>query len=82
MEPLLTELLKYGIGGLVAAIFFKLYLDERKAHDVTRGKLIDSLGAQIASTERTVNKITDPLSTMAYALDKMSDKIETNKGQH
>jgi hypothetical protein len=80
MDPFFTELLKYGVGGLLAAIFFKRELDEKKAHEVTRAALIASLLDRLQDSKESVTKVTDPLSTMAHALDKMSDKIEVSKG--
>lgn len=80
MDQLIPELLKYGVGGLLAAIFYKRELDERKAHDVTRAALITAILARLEDTKENVTKVTDPLSTMAHALDKMSDKIEVSKG--
>ena len=80
MEQIALELAKYGIAGLVAFLFYKLYTEEKKAHEVTRGKLIDSLGARITDSKETVTKVTEPLEGIAYGIKNISDKIEISKG--
>jgi len=80
MDQLFLELAKYGIAGLMAFLFYKLYTEEKKAHEVTRGKLIDSLGARIIDSKETVTKVTEPLEAMAYGIKNISNKIEVSKG--
>lgn len=81
MEQLLIELAKYGLAGVVAFLFYKLYIDEKKAHAETRQKLIDSLGDRITDSKETVLKVTEPLGNISQGIQNISDKIEISKGR-
>ena len=81
MEQILIELAKAGILGVVAYLFYKLYVDEKKAHAETRQKLIESLTARIADSKETVLKVTEPLGNISQGINNISDKIEISKGR-
>lgn len=76
-----TELLKQGVIGLVAGIFFWLYMTERKEHEKTRTKYENSLEARRVDAKETTETITAPLSQMAQGIKLLSDKILINKGE-
>ena len=79
MEQIFIELAKYGLAGIVAFLFYKLYTEEKKAHEVTRTKLIDSLGARLTDSKETVTKVTVPLESISQGIKNISDKIEISK---
>lgn len=81
MDQLLIELAKYGLSGVVAFLFYKLYTEEKKSHAETRQKLIDSLTARIADSKETVQKVTEPLGNISQGINNISDKIEISKGR-
>lgn len=81
MEQILIELAKAGILGVVAYLFYKLYVDEKKAHAETRQKLIDSLTDRIADSKETVLKVTEPLGNISQGINNISDKIEISRGR-
>lgn len=82
MDQLIIELLKYGVVGLVAAIFFKLYMDERKAHDVTRGQLIESIHARLTDQKENDAKIIEPMQTISQVFKDLGGKIVTGKERY
>lgn len=75
-----AELLKWGPGGLLAAIFLGFYIQERKDHAVTREKYIASIEARREDSKENVNKVTNVLDGMAVGIKGISDKIEVSKG--
>ena len=81
MEQIFVELAKYGLPGLVAFLFYKLYSDEKKSHEITRGKLLDSLADRITDSKETVIKVTTPLENISEGIRNISDKIEVSKGR-
>lgn len=81
MDQILLELAKYGLAGVVAFLFYKLYIDEKKEHAVTRQKLIESLGDRILDSKETVLKVTEPLGNISQGIQNISDKIEISKGR-
>ncbi len=81
MEQILVELARAGVVGVVAFLFYKLYVEEKKAHAETRQKLIDSLTARIADSKETVQKVTEPLGNISQGINNISDKIEISKGR-
>lgn len=81
MEQILVELARAGVVGVVAFLFYKLYVEEKKAHAETRQKLIDSLTARIADSKETVQKVTEPLGNISQGIQNISDKIEISKGR-
>ena len=81
MEQLLIEMAKYGLAVVVAFLFYKLYVEEKKSHAETRQKLIDSLTARIADSKETVQKVTEPLGNISQGINNISDKIEISKGR-
>ena len=81
MEQILVELTKAGVVGVVAFLFYKLYVEEKKSHAETRQKLIDSLTARIADSKETVQKVTEPLGNISQGINNISDKIEISKGR-
>lgn len=81
MEQILVELARAGVVGVVAFLFYKLYVEEKKAHAETRQKLIDSLTARIADSKETVQKVTEPLGNISQGIQNISDKIEISRGR-
>lgn len=81
MDQILLELAKYGLAGVVAFLFYKMYMDEKKEHAVTRQKLIESLGDRILDSKDTVLKVTEPLGNISQGIQNISDKIEISKGR-
>ena len=81
MEQLLPEILKLGTAGIIAGIFFWLYMEERKEHKETRKLYIESLGARLEDSKTSVIKVTDALGGISYGIQTISDKIEISKGQ-
>ena len=81
MDQLLIELAKYGLAGVVAFLFYKMYMDEKKEHAITRQKLIDSLGDRLTDSKETVLKVTEPLGNISQGIQNISDKIEISKGR-
>lgn len=81
MEQLLPELLKQGIVGAVAGIFFWLYMAERKDHKETRAKYEASLDSRRIDAKETVDNITGPLKGISEAVSLLSEKIEIGKGR-
>lgn len=81
MEQIFVELARAGVVGVVAFLFYKLYVEEKKAHAETRQKLIDSLTARIADSKETVQKVTEPLGNISQGIQNISDKIEISKGR-
>ena len=81
MEQILVELARAGVVGVVAFLFYKLYVEEKKDHAETRQKLIDSLTARIADSKETVQKVTEPLGNISQGINNISDKIEISKGR-
>jgi hypothetical protein len=81
MEQLLAQLAQFGIAGIVAFLFYKLYTEEKKEHAITRQKLIDSLGDRIVDSKETVLKVTEPLGNISQGIQNISDKIEISKGR-
>lgn len=81
MEQILVELSRAGVVGVVAFLFYKLYVEEKKAHAETRQKLIDSLTARIADSKETVQKVTEPLGNISQGIQNISDKIEISRGR-
>ena len=81
MEQILVELARAGVVGVVAFLFYKLYVEEKKAHAETRQKLIDSLTARIADSKETVQKVTEPLGNISQGINNISDKIEISRGR-
>ena len=79
MEQIFIELAKAGILGVVAYLFYKLYTDEKKAHEVTRQKLIDALTARIDDSKETMKTVTVPLDNISQGINNISDKIEISK---
>lgn len=75
-----AELLKQGVIGLVAGIFFWLYMTERKEHEKTRDKYEASLESRRADAKETTETVTVPLSQMAQGLKLLNDKIDISKG--
>ena len=81
MEQILVELARAGVVGVVAFLFYKLYVEEKKAHAETRQKLIESLTARIADSKETVQKVTEPLGNISQGINNISDKIEISRGR-
>lgn len=81
MEQIFVELARAGVVGVVAFLFYKLYVEEKKAHAETRQKLIDSLTARIADSKETVQKVTEPLGNISQGIQNISDKIEISRGR-
>lgn len=77
---LVPEILKFGAGGLIGAVFFWLYLQERKDHGLTRDKLIASIEARREDSKESVTKVTDVLNGMSIGIKAIGDKIEVSKG--
>lgn len=78
---ILPELLKQGIIGLVAGIFFWMYMIERKEHRETREKLESSMDARRLDAKETTETITAPLNSIASGIQLLTDKILINKGE-
>lgn len=80
MEQIFIELAKFGLAGVVAFIFYKVWQDEKKAHEVTRAALIAALGDRITDSKENMKNVTVPLDNIAQGLKLIGDKIEISKG--
>jgi hypothetical protein len=81
MEQLLPELLRQGIMGLVAGIFFWLYMTERKEHSQTRKEKDALMDARRIDAKETTDNIVAPLQNIAQGINLLSEKIEIGKGR-
>lgn len=81
MEPILTELIKFGIAGVVAFVFYKMWQDEKKEHAETRAALIASLTDRVNDSKENMKNVTVPLDNIAQGMKLISDKIEISKGK-
>lgn len=79
MDQFVIELMKYGVVGLVAALFFWLYIQEKKDHAKTREALIASLQGRLTDSQRTTENITGPLQLISQGITLLGDKIESSK---
>lgn len=79
MEQLFPEILKLGSAGIIAGIFFWLYMEERKEHKETRRLYMESLGDRLSDSKNSVTKVTDALSGISLGIQNISDKIEISK---
>lgn len=77
----LPELLKQGILGLVAGIFFWLYMQERKDHKETRTKYEASIDARRADAKEVVTDLTGPMASIAQGVKLLGEKISITKGE-
>lgn len=75
-----AELLKQGLVGLFAAIFFWLYLQEKKAHDITRQALIVSFTDRLTDSEKNTTSVITTAQGMAQSVQLLTEKIEISKG--
>lgn len=76
---LLPEILKLGVGGVIAGVFLWLYVEERKEHKETRRLYIESLSARLEDSKTSVTKVTDALGGISLGIQAISDKIEVSK---
>jgi hypothetical protein len=73
------ELLKQGIGGLVAAIFLWLYLAERKENKELYKRIFELTDARRADAQDNYDKATQPLSGISQTLGLIYDKLAVSK---
>lgn len=76
---LLPEILKFGAGGLIGAVFFWLYIQERSDHAKTREQLNSSYIDRIEDNKNSVTKVTDALSGLSVGIQGISDKIKASR---
>lgn len=79
MQEALAEILRVGISGAVAVLFVYLYLNERKEHNVTRQKHIDSILDRLGDAKQTGINLTEPIRALGVSLQAISDKIVADK---
>lgn len=76
---LVVELVKQGAFGVVAALFFWLYLQERKEHKETRKEKDVLQEARRLDAVETRTDVTSVLPGISQALQNISDKIEISR---
>ena len=77
---LFTELVKTaGAAGVVAAILYKMLINEQKAHDVTRSKYEASLIARAEDNKEISTGIVPAMDNMAEGFRVIGDKIESGR---
>lgn len=79
MEQLIATLITQGGLGVVAAIFFWLYISERNDHKKTRDAKDVLLEARRLDAKDTVDKVTGPLSSISDTLKLVYDKLVVSK---
>lgn len=79
MEQIFVELGKLGLAGIVAFITYRMYLDEKKAHEETRHQLYAALEARITDSKENTLKITEPLAIMSQGIKDITAKIESSR---
>lgn len=79
MEQVLPELLKQGVVGLVAGIFFWLYMTERKEHKETRKEKDLLQNQRLTDAKETVDKVSQPLSGISQTMTLIYDKLKASK---
>jgi hypothetical protein len=80
VEPYQALLTQGGLG-LMAAIFFWLYMTERKDHQKTRDKNEQLMEARRVDAKETVDSFTAPLQGISQGIQMLSAKIESTKQQ-
>lgn len=78
---ILIELAKVGFTGLVAAIFYKLYLDEKKAHAVTQAALVQAILDRLADSKEDSRNNNATLREVTSTIQTLTTKIEYGKGR-
>lgn len=78
---LLPEILKFGTGGIIGAVFFWLYIQERSDHSKTREQLIQSKNDRIDDSKQSVTKVTDALGGLTMGVQAVIEKIEVSRGK-
>lgn len=74
-----VELLKYGVVGLVAALFFYMYQQEKKDHQKTRDALEASYQTRIADSQKNSDSTSALAASTIAAVKMLSTKIESGK---
>lgn len=78
---LLPEILKFGAGGLIGAVFFWLYIQERGDHAKTRQELKEAMNDRLTDSKESVIKVTDALGGLALGVQAISDKIRVSRSE-
>lgn len=76
LTVLVAELFKQGILGIVAGIFFWLYLQERKDKNLLQKSKDDVMEARRVDAVETRKDVTDVLPGLSRSLETISEKIE------
>lgn len=79
MDQLVSTLITQGGLGVVAGIFFWLYMAERSDHKKTRDAKDALLEARRLDAKDTVDKVTGPLSLIADTNKLIYEKLQTSK---
>lgn len=77
---LVAELAKIGVVGIFAAIMYKLYIDEKKAHDVTRALLLQALADRLTDSKSTTEKYTTTVEGVTTSVRLLTEKIVKPQG--
>lgn len=75
------ELLKQGLIGLVAAIAFWLYIQERNNHEKTRQDLMASMLARLDDSKEDTKSILSTVQGVSTSIAALTDKIELARGR-
>lgn len=76
---LITEFLKQGVVGLVAAVFLWLYLQERKERKEYQSKYEASLETRIEDAGQSLQTIKEPMQSISQGIKLLTDKIVLGK---
>lgn len=68
-----------GAVGVVAAIFYKLYMDEKKEHQLTRDKLIEALKDRITDQKEYSATAVPLFENVTSTLRSIGNKIKAGK---
>lgn len=73
---LIAELFKQGIVGLMAGIFFWLYLQERKDKNILQKSKDDVMEARRLDAAESRKDVTDVLPGISKSLETITGKVE------
>ena len=74
-----VELVKYGVVGLMAAIFFWMYQQEKKDHQKTRDALTTSYQLRLDDSEKRLETVNALASSTISAVQLLGTKIENRE---